>query len=306
MHAVHKPCRQAAASVRTIAGLILFIAIAVALDAPSARADLYDSQTVLNITGSAQTSLNVVLSGNVTSADINETNNPFGPGGAVTYNYDAGSNSTTVTFTGPNSIANNASATYGLSFHTTNSFEILAGYWSDTEATDDLFPVLSITAAPMYLTGPVYYGFFYTQINFAADDPADPNEEDDPSEVYEELPLPGGCGEFTASDTEAPGPYDTTDLGGGTLSTIDSAVGGTWGWDVDLDELNQDDTPVPGPWFWPVPDPNHTLLNDGEEADDSFSEDVYATPLPAPFTAGAALILLVGVKQLCDLKKENA
>jgi hypothetical protein len=286
---------------------MLAIAIAVAYAAPFAQADLYDSQTVLNNTGSAQSSLNLVFSGDI-AGQIDRISNPFGPGGGVTYSY--GSGQTTVTFTAGTPVANGDSATYGLSFTQNPSngdagFTILQGYWSGAESTGDLFPVLSISAAPMYVTGTV----FYTEINFAPDDPADPEEESDPSEVYEELPLPGGCGEFTATNTQTETQnnisiYDTVDLGGGSLSTIDSAVGGDWDtWPVPLDELDQADTPVPGPWFWPVSDPDHTLLSDGEEADDSFSEDVYATPLPTPLAAGAALLVLIGLSATVNSRR---
>lgn len=247
-----------------------FAILALALSAPATRADLFDAQTITNSTGSSQSQMNLVFSGNIGSA-IDAIVNPYGTGGTQSLVYNSMSNTTTVTFSGA-AVAAGATASYGLSF-STDSFTILGSYW---DTLTNAFPSLSVTASSMSQTGTAYYGLFYTELEFSDGATAD---------MYEELPIPGGCGEFDMSNA-----YDIPDLGGGTLTTFDSVVGGAWiTWPIPLDDLDPTDTPPTPPIFWPVSAPS--TVAEGS----SFVEDVYVTPCPKPVAAGAALIALAGI-----------
>jgi hypothetical protein len=237
------------------AASIIAIGIGVlAVSAQSVLADLYDAQTVTNNTGNPQTQMNLTFSGDV-AGDIDATVNPFGSGGSQQITYDSNNNTTQVTFSGA-AIAANASAMYGLSF-TNASFEILDSYW-DTET--DAFPSLSVTASSMSETGPTYYSLFFTELSFGGT-PVD--------DMYEELPTPGGCGQFEMNNNIG----DSVD----SATTFDTAVGGSWiTWPIPLDELNETDTPPVGPIFWPVSAPAEVAEGD------SFEEEVC---VPEP-TAG--------------------
>ena len=96
--------------------------------APAAVADDFDTETVTNTTGSSQSILNVVLSGNVAS-DVDATLNPFGTSGSVFSFYYSGNNTTTFSFSGT-AIGNLSSATVGLS--DTIADQIIGKYWGGT------------------------------------------------------------------------------------------------------------------------------------------------------------------------------
>jgi hypothetical protein len=236
----------------------LFAALIIlALHASSAQADLFDSETVLNNTGAAQSQMNLIFAGNVTT-DIDGSVNPFGSGGTESITYNSGPNTTTVAFSAGAAIAAGASATYALSFNV-NFYDSEAGFW---DAESDPFPTLSVSATTM--TGPVYYGLFYTQLAFAAD-------SSDTAIMYEEVPMPGDCGTFEmTNNNEEP---VINDAANDTVSTFDSAVGGAWiTWPIPLDDLNPTDTPDDAPLFWSVGAP--PTLAEG----DSFSETICPTP----------------------------
>jgi len=246
---------------RSYARVSSFIAIGIAVLGAAAqpvRADLFDAQTITNNTGSSQTQMNLTFAGNVTG-DIDATVNPFGSGGSQQIAYNSGSNTTQVVFSGP-AVAVGGAAMYGLSF-TNNSFDILSSYW---DTLTDAFPSLSDTASSMSATGTMYYSLFFTELSFEDGTPVE--------DEYEELPTPGGCGEFNMA-------YDE---GADTVSTFDSAVGGAWITSaIPLDELNQTDTPPIGPIFWRASAPAD--VDEGEE----FEEDVY---VPEPASMGMIIV----------------
>ena len=250
------------------------LALALALAGGSTRADLFDAQTVTNNTGTSQSRMNLVFDGNVTSA-IDATVNPFGAGGSHSIHYDSASNSTTVMFSGA-AIAAGAAATYGLSFNN-NGFKILDSFWNTLA---NAFPSLSVTASSMSQTGTTYYGLFFTELAFK-------NAPTEEADIYEELPIPGGCGQFDMTNDN----HDFSDFSADTVTTFDSAVGGAWiTWPIPLNKLDPTDTPPTEPLFWPVTSPAEVA-----EAT-SFEEDVYVTPCPKPSAAGAALTaILIGI-----------
>jgi len=253
------------------------VMLAMTLGSGTARADLFDAQTIINNTGTSQSQMNLIFGGNVTGA-IDATSNPFGAGGSQSIVYNSMSNTTTVTFSGGTAIAAGAAATYGLSFNV-GSFQILDSYWNTLA---NAFPALSVAASSMSQTGTTYYGLFFTELAF--------NDGPVEADMYEELPIPGGCGAFDMTNNN-----QELDFSPDTVTTFDSAVGGAWiTWPIPLNKLDPTDTPATEPLFWPVTSPAD--VTEGQ----SFEEDVYvATPCPKPAAAGAALIaMMMGIAVL--------
>ncbi len=126
-----------------VAALLLVSALPAAADDADS---LYN-----NVTGVSQSQLNIVINGNHSASDIPTTANPFGPGGSVSYNYNATQNQTTISFTGPNPVAANGSAYAGLDASGFTD-QVAYAYWGTAQSSPPAS--LGLPAPSWYVSNP--------------------------------------------------------------------------------------------------------------------------------------------------------
>jgi hypothetical protein len=110
---------------------------------PAAAQDYLSSSMYQNNTGTSQTQLNLVLTGDI-SSDVAATLNPFGAGGTYSTSYDATANATTLSFLG-SPVAPSGTVNVGLD--DTLASQFLNAYWG-TSPTANLLPAPSFSVSP--------------------------------------------------------------------------------------------------------------------------------------------------------------
>jgi hypothetical protein len=221
---------------------------------PSVLADDLYTETVQNSTGSSQSQLNVVLSGNVPTSQIDGTLNPFGSGGSYSLSYDSVNNRTTVSFTGGSPVANGSSINVGYS--ATQPEQIVSKYWGSAQSSPPsslLVPVVSI--ADIGTGNGVANSFFDVFVTLGTGQ----------TDAFQ-LPIASSQSQRIVISNP-----------GVTPEFISSLTYGISNTEIPLDELNQNLDPVGSS---PLPGFNPITLNPGT----SFDSGDFTLPEPSTFS----------------------
>jgi hypothetical protein len=221
---------------------VISIFAALLLPLPTAFADDLSAESLLNISGQTQTQLHLIVTGDVTT-NIDGSVNPFGTNGTIFSSYNALSNTTLVTFSGPG-ITNGGSAMVGLS--TTVSDQLQYKYWG-ISSTPPGSASLRLPAPSLFVTTPLGSSNRFA-ILFAT-----VQANGQTAGEWEELRVP-----VNQSFKFSIGNFDNLD-GSLTLSNVGFQLSNT---QIPLEDLNTTDYPTNS--FTPVPGiPDGTSIDPG-------------------------------------------